>query len=217
MLSTVRVTTLCAAVGLVLLGVPAAAQAPAAPRPPAAKPVKDPAAAPSGAYKLDAEHSSMIFRVEHMFGLSFMTFRMSGLSGTLDWNNAKPEASKVDAVVDMTSVFQPVKGFGEEIAGEKFFQAAKFPTAHFVSTSIKRTGPTKGVITGDLTFMGQTHPLSIDAEMVGTVKNGRGVNIIGVTGTATMDRSQWGFAAQPDVVNDVHFILDLEFDLPPAA
>ena len=187
MQSVLRVTTLCAALGLACL--PAAAQAPAAPAAArAAAPVTshDPMAAAAGVYKLDAEHSSMVVRILHMNGVGFMTFRMPELSGTLTWNPAKIEDSKVDATVDMTSVFTPVKGFGEEIAGKGFLESQTWPTARFVSTAIKRTGPTKGLITGDLTFMGQTHPMTLDTEMNGTLKNRAGVTIIGVTATGVM-------------------------------
>ena len=227
--SFVRVTALYAALGLgglaALAGIPAAAQAPAAPaaaaaaaRPPAPVTSHDPKAAAAGVYKLDAEHSSMVVRILHMNGVGFMTFRMPELSGTLNWDPAKIENSKVDATVSMASVFTPVKGFGEEIAGKGFLESDKWPTARFVSTSIKRTGPTKGMITGDLNFMGQTHPMTLDTEMNGTLKNARGVTIIGLTANGVMDRSKWGFTGQPGDSYDVHFLMDIEFDNPgPAA
>jgi len=212
MLSFARVTTLCAALAVTVLGVPAVALAPAIPPPSVSK---DPNLARAGVYTLDAPHSSMIFRILHQQGISFSSFRMPGLSGTLTWDPANIEASKVDATVSMNDVLTHVPGFGGEVAYEpRFFDAAKFPSARFVSTSVRRTSPTTGVITGDLTFKGKTWPMSWNTELMGVTKNRAGMTIIGLTATGVMKRSLWGYTSEPGNADDVHFILDLEFDLP---
>jgi polyisoprenoid-binding protein YceI len=195
-----------AACGLLAAGA-ATAQAP---RPPAST---DPAAAPAGAYKLDPGHTSLIARVGHMNVISFSTFRFGVTSGTLNWDPAKVDASKVDITIDTGSIATPVKGFAEELSGPMFLNVAKFPTAHFVSTSIRRTGPTSGVITGDLTFLGQTKPMQIDAQLVGVGKSMRGASVIGFTGVAKMKRSDYGFTTYiPVIADEVSFVIDTEFD-----
>lgn len=217
MLKLLRKTTVSAlAVGLVLLGVPAAAQqaaTSAAIPPPSVS--KDVNLARAGVYKLDTEHSSMIFRILHQQGISFSTFRMPGLSGNLTWDPVNIEASKVEATVSMNDVLTHVPGFGGEIAYEaRFFDAGKFPSAKFVSTVVKRTGPTTGTITGDLTFKGKTYPMTWNTELTGVAKNRAGMTIIGLTATGVMKRSLWGYTSEPGNADEVHFILDLEFDLP---
>ena len=182
-------------------------------QPPRAPASKDPAAAPAGGYKLDPNHTSLIARVGHMNVMSFSTFRFGGTSGTLTWDPAKIESSKIDITVDTGSIATPVKGFAEELIGDKFLNVAKFPTAHFVSTTVRRTGPTSGVITGELTFMGQTKPMQIDADLVGAGKGLSGAAVIGFTGVAKIKRSDYGFTTSiPVVADEVSFVIDTEFD-----
>ena len=207
MLRSIAGAALISAFGLVLAASPATAQ-------PAIPPAShDPAAAAAGAYKLDTPHASVVARVAHMNAFSYSTFRFGGVTGTLNWDPAKIENSKVDVTVDMASIMTPVPKFADELAGDKFLNAPKFPTAHFVSTGIKRTGPTTGVIMGDLTFMGQTKPMAINAELVGAGKGMRGAPIVGFTGTAKFKRSDFGFSSLIPIISDeIILVLDAEFD-----
>src|SRR5688572_27897753 len=72
----------------------------------------------SGAYKLDPTHQSVIVRLGHQGGVSLSTFRFDKAEGTLQWNGAAPEQSKVDVTVDMKSINSPVAGFAAELIGE---------------------------------------------------------------------------------------------------
>jgi polyisoprenoid-binding protein YceI len=170
------------------------------------------AAAPAGSYKLDPDHASIIGRIRHQT-TSYSTFRFYSDAGTLDWNPAHIEASKVDVTVDIKSLATPVPGFADRLMGERYFNLAKFPQARFVSTSIRLTGQTTGEITGDLTFLGVTKPITVKAELVGAGPNPRGVPTIGFEGTARFNRFDFGLAALPNNIGDqVELILDLEFN-----
>jgi polyisoprenoid-binding protein YceI len=207
MMNTLSATALA----LALLAAPAFAQAAA---PPAPAPVsKDPAAATAGTYKLDPNHTSVVARVSHAGGFSYSTFRFGKSGGTLTWDPARVENTKVEITVDPGSIMTPVANFAEELAGDKFLNAAKFPDAKFVSTSVRRTGPTTGQITGNLTFMGQTKPVTIDAEMIGAGKNMRGVSTIGFSGKTRFKRSDFGFnAMQGPIGDEVELLIDGEFN-----
>jgi polyisoprenoid-binding protein YceI len=184
-------------------------------QPPRAAPMssKDPAAAAAGDYKLDTNHTTVNARVGHMNTFSYSNFRFGTVSGTMSWDPARIENSKVDVTVETASIKTPVPKFAEELAGDKFLNSVKFPTAHFVSTSIKRTGPTTGQIIGEMTFMGQTKPMTINAEMVGAGKSMRGSPVVGFTGAARMKRSDFGFTANiPIISDDIELMIDTEFD-----
>ena len=210
-------TLTLAAAALAATGTLVAQQQP--PRPMMAPASKDPAAAATGSYMLDSRHASVIARIAHGGGTSFSTFRFDAVSGSLDWNGAKPESSKVSIKVDPKSINSPVAGFAAELAGERYLNVAKFPTASFVSTSIKRTGPTTGVITGDLTLMGVTKPVTVTANLVGAGKGMRGNAVAGFSGSTKFKRSDFGFTAMMGPIGDeVELIIDLEFGMPaPAA
>ena len=62
---------------------------------------------------------------------------------------------------------QPVeRAFDREIANGPVGAAAN-PNITFVSRSIQATGPTTGLITGDLTLHGVTHPVVLEARFEG--------------------------------------------------
>jgi polyisoprenoid-binding protein YceI len=211
-----QIRTALASLTLAALAGTAIAQAPppAAARAPASK---DPAAAIPGTYKLDPNHASVIAKLAHGGGISYSTFRFNGVSGSLDWNPAQVEASKLIVKIDPKSIDSVAPGFADELIGERFLNTAKYPDAGFVSTAIARTGPTTGRITGDFTFMGVTKPLAIDATLVGAGKNGRGANVIGFSGTTKFRRSDFGFTAMNGPIGDeVEISIDLEFNKPAA-
>lgn len=180
---------------------------------------QDPAAAPAGTYAVDGRHASVIARIGHNGGSSLSTFRFGTVSGSLDWNPAQVAASKVTVTVDMKSIQTPVAGFADELIGTGFLETAKFPTAVFTSTSIQRTGPTTGKITGNLTFMGVTKPIVVDARIVGAGKGARGSTVVGFSGTTRFKRSDYGFTSRLGPIGDeVELLLDIEFNKPaPAA
>lgn len=176
---------------------------------------QQPTAVPDGTYQLDPRHASVIARIGHGGGTSLSTFRFGAATGSLQWNGAAPDRSKVDVTVDVKSISHPVPGFSEELQEDRFLNVARFPTARFVSTGIQRTGATTGRITGDFTFMGVTKPLVVDASLVGAGTGNRGAKVIGFTGTAKFKRSDHGFTAMlPGIGDQVELLLDLEFNIP---
>lgn len=192
----------------------APAPAPAAARPPPPPPSKDPAAAPAGTYKLDKGHESVVARIGHGGGFSFSTVRFGATEGTLTWDPAHIENSTVSVTVDTKPNFAPIV-YGIDPGGPTLLNVAMFPTATFVSTGVKRTGPTTGQIMGNMTLMGQTKPVVIDAQLIGAGRNGRGVPIVGFTGTLKFKRGDFGFTSMAGAVsNDIELVIDAEFDGP---
>src|SRR5262249_45315418 len=71
-----------------------------------------------------------------------------------------------------------------------FFSAKEFPAISFKSTSAKSVGDGKYEVTGDLTLHGQTKPITVTLEKVGSsTKMGQRVGWIS---TFTIKRSDYG-------------------------
>lgn len=70
-------------------------------------------------------------------------------------------ASHFDVVVDLASVKTGDSDRDQALPGQDFFNVAKFPKAHFVSTRIHKVGATV-VADGNLTLRGVTKPVSLD-------------------------------------------------------
>jgi polyisoprenoid-binding protein YceI len=183
--------------------------------------------APKGTYKNDPLHSSLTFKIDHM-GLSHYTARFTKFNATLDFDPAKLANSSVTVSVDPTSVRtdyagdfkaaqkdSPYKTFDEQIARDnKFLNADKYGTVTFKSTKVVQTGETLK-ITGDLSFLGVTKPVTLIGSVVGSLDKhpflGKGV--VGFSATGTVKRSDWGMiGTQSFLGDDVTIIFEGEFD-----
>lgn len=169
--------------------------------------------APSGVYQIDPNHASVTFKIVHM-GFSRYTGRFDKLEGTLNFNSAAPEQSSLDITVYPNSVDTNNAKLEEELRGDKWLDVIKYPRSTFHVTKIERTGPTTGKITGDLTLMGTTHSLILDATLVGTGDNFFSKKpVIGVSAIGTMKRSDFGFSNMiPMVGDEVTLEIEAEFD-----
>lgn len=183
--------------------------------------------APKGTYKNDPFHSSLTFKIDHM-GLSHYTARFTKFNATLDFDPGKLANSSVTVSVDPTSVRtdfsgdfkalqkdSPYKSFDEQIARDnKFLNADKFSIVTFKSTKVVQTGETLK-ITGDLSFLGVTKPVTLTGSVVGSLDKhpflGKGV--VGFSATGTVKRSDWGMiGTQSFLGDDVTIIFEGEFD-----
>src|ERR1700722_13397396 len=192
------------AVAALAMGSMAAAQ----PKMPTA--LHDYKAAVAGAYKIDPTHTGLVARVPHL-GFSYSVFRFQTVAGTLQWDPAHPAADKLQVTVDPKSITTaPVDGFSDELAGEKFLNAAKFPAITFTSTAFHPQSATHGTVAGDLTVMGVTKHVIFDVDLVGDGKGFRGP-VIGVTAKTMIDPK--GLGLPPFFAAPIELDIDSEFDL----
>jgi polyisoprenoid-binding protein YceI len=182
----------------------------AAAQPQMPTPVHDYKAAPAGKYAIDPKHTGLIAKVAHM-GFSFSVFRFETVAGTLAWDPANPAADKLDVTVDPKSITTaPVEGFSDELSGDKFLNAAKFPAMTFTSTAFHPESATHGKVEGDLTVMGVTKHVVFDVDLVGAGKGFRGP-VIGVSAKTMLDPK--GLGLPPFFAAPIELDIDSEFDL----
>jgi polyisoprenoid-binding protein YceI len=168
-------------------------------------------AAPAGTYTLDPLHTGLIARVPHL-GFSYSVERFTGVQGSLTWDPANPGADKLTASVDAKSIVPiPVTGrdFAADLAGDKWLNAAKFPTASLAAGGFHPDGPTKGKVDGDITIMGVTKHVVFDVTLVGTGKGFKGP-VIGVTARTQVDPRDYGLP--PFITGPIELTIDSEFD-----
>jgi polyisoprenoid-binding protein YceI len=167
-------------------------------------------AAPAGKYAIDPKHTGLVARVPHL-GFSFSVFRFQTVAGTLAWDPANSAADKLEVTVDPKSITTaPVEGFSDELSGEKYLNAGKFPTITFVSTGFHPESATHGKVDGDLTVMGVTKHVTFDVDLVGAGKGFRGP-VIGVTAKTLLDPK--GLGLPPFFAAPIELDIDSEFDL----
>ena len=170
--------------------------------------------APTGRYGLETHHSQVLFSIFHQ-GLTHFHGRFDRLTGTLDFNAADPAKSAVSITIDTSSIDTPSPQLNQELSGPNVFDAQKFPTATFKSTSIQRTGPTTGKITGDLTIRNITKPVTLDVTFNGgSLSPMSNAYAIGFSATTTIKRTDFGITGmrwEPLVSDDVKLTIEAMF------
>jgi polyisoprenoid-binding protein YceI len=202
---------------------PAGAAAPASPVAPALSIASDvslnPADAPAGGYEIDPLHASVIWRVRHT-GIGILVGRMDTIHATLNFDPQNPANSQLEVTIAANSVSTGVlnrageRAFDHEIA--QAFGADSNPDITFKSTAITLTGATTGLITGDLTINGQTHPATLEASFHGgrLVQLRGGKYVLAFSGRTIIDRTQWGIGdikINPFASNQVELVIEAEF------
>ncbi len=122
-------------------------------------------------------------------------------SGSVKPSDADITKSTIHVEIDTTSIYTDDDGrmnkLTPHLKSPDFFDVAKYPTATFVSKEIKadKKDDTTHVITGDLTLHGTTKPVSIP------VKVTTADDTLTIDGKVTIDRTQFGIAYNPQMVN----------------
>ena len=81
-------------------------------------------------------------------------------SAAITYDAAKPEASKANVDIDVTSFDLGDADYNKEVMKKDWFNAAQFPKASFVSSQIKAGAAGKLDVTGKLTIKGKTTDVS---------------------------------------------------------
>lgn len=93
-------------------------------------------------------------------------------SSQLNFDPAKPAAAKATFDVELASVDTGAPEGDEEVAGKPWFNTKAFPSARFVSSSVKALGGNRYEVTGKLTIKGQTQDVIVPATFTGQGNSG---------------------------------------------
>lgn len=113
-------------------------------------------------YAIDPAHAEVDFAIKHM-AISTVHGRFAVKSGTIALDTNDMAKSGVDAVIDVASVNTGEPPRDKHLNSPDFFDTAKYPTAEFKSTSVKKAGDGYDVF-GDLTLHGVTKPVTLHME-----------------------------------------------------
>jgi polyisoprenoid-binding protein YceI len=81
-------------------------------------------------------------------------------SAQVDFNQAKPEASKANIEIDIGSFDLGDQQYNQEVLKKEWFNARQFPKATFISSAIKPGAGGKLDVTGKLTIKGKSSNIS---------------------------------------------------------
>ena len=212
---------------------PAAPAAPEteAPAAEAAAPAPEPEEAveygAAGTYAIDPTHTSVTWRVDH-FGLSQYTGRFKNVDATLQFNPEDPSANSITVTIDPLSVEtdypadykashadSAYETWNEDLGrNPNWLNGDAFPQITFTSTAITQETASTGKVTGDLTFLGVTKPVTLDVTYNGKANFpwAPDADKIGFSAKTVLKRSDFGNATYaPNIGDEVEVIIETEF------
>lgn len=121
-------------------------------------------------WTLDKAHAKLGFTITHMMisdvDGQFKSFDIKLTSGKTDFSDAIIELS-----ADVNSINTDNEQRDAHLKTPDFFDAEKFKTLNFKSTSFVKTGEKTYQLTGDLTMHGVTKPIVLDVIFNGTIEH----------------------------------------------
>jgi len=182
----------------------------------------------AGAYSLERNHAFLEFAVGHAGGISDYIVHFGDFDADLTFDPEDPTASSLSVTVNPADLIVNYPGdykaghadsgfetWAEDMSrNERWLNADNFPEITFTSTDVALTSGNTGTVTGDLTFLGVTQPVTLDVTYNGVANMpwfGER-DLIGFNATTTIKRSEFGMtAAIPNITDEVTVSFSGEF------
>ncbi|MBW8881620.1 MAG: YceI family protein [Asticcacaulis sp.] len=150
-------------------------------------------------YKIEPNHTAVVFQYVHGGGLSHMSGKFMNAVGSVTLDSDAPANSSVEVSFAIDGVNTGVPALDAHLKSPDFFDAAKFPTATFKSTSVTVTGADTADVLGNLTLHGVTKPVTLHVKLNKNSDDGRKA---GFSATASILRSDFGVDKFTPMVSD---------------
>lgn len=181
-----------------------------------------PSMASAETWQVDPAHTHVGFKVRHMM-VSWVRGEFGTLSGTVEYDAAKPDATRVDVTVQVASIDTRDAKRDEHLRDVDFFDGAKFPTMAFKSRRVQNARGDSFDVVGDLTIHGVTREVVLAVTGVTpAIKDPWGTTRVGGSAMARINRQDFGMTFNKTldtggyVVGDEVFIeLEIELTRPP--
>lgn len=148
-----------------------------------------PAWAGAETYTIDAIHSSVSFKIRHLF--SKVPGRFNEFEGTIQVDRENLANSKVEVSIDVASIDTANERRDGHLKSPDFFDVENHPKMTFESTKVVPKGGNRAEVHGNLTIHGVTRPVVLDTEILG-FGPGMGGFTAGFEATTTIDRKDFG-------------------------
>lgn len=165
-----------------------------------------PAYAEMADWEIDAEHFSIAFEAGHIGYQQQLGFFLEA-SGSFRYDTEAQElsAGRVEVVAD--SIFSNNKDRDNHLKGRDFLNVRRSPLIVFEATEFVPNGNDTGSLRGNLTMIGETHPVELDVSLnkLARYPFGHRKETLGISASTTINRSQWGmdYGVANDMVGDL--------------
>lgn len=173
-----------------------------------------PARAEPRGYTVDPEHLGIGFLVDHI-GYAKVLGMFRNASGSYTFDEQTGQLTNLKVEIDTASVFTNHRKRDDHLRSPDFLNTAEFPKMTFTAAGARRTGERSFVIDGELTLLGRTRPVSLNAtwNKSGEYPFGEKHYAMGVSARGSFKRSDFGmmYAVENRWVGDeVELIIEFE-------
>ena len=146
-------------------------------------------------YEIDPEHVAVGFRVDHL-GFADVVGFFGEVEGSYLFDETTGDLSNVTVSVATDSVFTNHDDRDDHLRGRDFLDTRRHAQMRFSSTAVERLSESEFVVTGQLELLGMNRPLTLEATLnkLGEYPMGRNAYAMGVSATATLQRSEFGMS-----------------------
>jgi polyisoprenoid-binding protein YceI len=168
-----------------------------------------PAPARADEYVLDAMHTSVYFKIEHI-GISWTYGRFDDVNGTFTIDKDDPSKSSFTLTIKTESIDTNNKKRDDHLRSPDFFNAKQFPTITFTSTAVK---PVAGGldVTGDFTLHGMTKSITVPLKGGKEAEFPKGAHRKGFSTELTLKRTDFGMDKLVGAVGD-EVVIGISFE-----
>ena len=143
-------------------------------------------------YTLDKAHTQIRFAITRG-GWTEIAGWFKEFEGTISFEEADVSNSKISATIRTGSLDTGWDARNKHLRSPAFFNAKELPEMTFTSTKIEKTGPITGRMTGTLTLLGKTNPVTMDIKFNRKAAHPRiKKTFVGFTAIGTLKRSDYG-------------------------
>ncbi|MEO0772948.1 MAG: YceI family protein [Pseudomonadota bacterium] len=164
-----------------------------------------PALADKAMYQLDDTHTAIYFTVDHI-GYSKTLGIFTELEGSFMYDVDTQELSDVNVTIQAASVNTFHEARDGHVRNKDFLHVEEHPTITFTATEGTPDGDTAGTVTGDLTILGVTQPVTLEVTLnkVGDYPFGHKREVLGLSMSTSIMRSEFGmnYAVDNGLVGD---------------
>ncbi len=120
----------------------------------------------SSRYQLDVVHSTVGFAVKHML-FSTVRGKFNDVQATAEIDEQTGSLSSVNAEISVASVDTDNAKRDGHLRSDDFFNAERYPTITFESTSIEPEGNGNYLVDGILTIRDVSKPITLEGKLLG--------------------------------------------------
>lgn len=144
-------------------------------------------------YKLDPEHTTVFFTVDHI-GYAKTLGLFTTVEGGFEYDAETRELGDVAVIIDAASVESFNEARDAHLRKSDFLDVGTHPEITFTATGGSAASETSGTVTGDLTILGNTLPVTLEVTLNKSAPYpfGHKREVLGLSMSTSIERSAFG-------------------------